>query len=209
VRRNLKLWTGVFAELDAHPERLRAAGSLEAGGSTEFQYNREEMFSRLRQPVERRLGEFNTEAEAREIVDSMREAVTTAFGVNVLAVGLGAIMIAAFTTVALDVTGILTATVFAVAGWLVIPARRRMLVQELEEKIAKLSAELSTLLAAKFEEQLARYERQLLDVVQPYDQFIDAERGKLQHAVAAVAGARKEVVALEDQVAAAFPQPVA
>ncbi len=208
VRRNLKLWTGVFAELDAHTERLRAAGSLEAGGSTEFQYNREEMFAKLRQPVERRLGEFNTEAEAREIVDSMREAVTTAFGVNVLAVGLGAIMIAAFTTVALDVTGILTATVFAVAGWLVIPARRRMLVQELEVKIAKLSTELSSLLGVKFEEQLARYEGQLLDVVQPYERFIGAERAKLEQAVAALGGARREVVALEDQVAAAFPAPV-
>ncbi|MEO7367922.1 MAG: dynamin family protein, partial [Gemmatimonadaceae bacterium] len=51
VQRNLKLWTTVFAELDAHTARLRAAGALAAHGDTEFQYNREELFARLREPI--------------------------------------------------------------------------------------------------------------------------------------------------------------
>ena len=206
VRRNLKLWTAVFMELDAHTARLRASGALAAHSDTEFQYNREELFARLRQPVERRLGEFNAEAEARSVVESMREAVTAAFGVNVLAVGLGAIMLAVFTTVALDVTGVLTATMFAIAGWLIIPARRRQLVRDLEEKIAKLSTDLSALLAAKFQEQLARYEQQLLEVIQPYERFLDTERVKLQQALAQLGGARQEVAALEQQIGAAFPE---
>ena len=61
--RNLKLWTAVFAELDAHTARLRASGALAAHADTEFHYNREELFARLRQPVERRLEDFNAEAE--------------------------------------------------------------------------------------------------------------------------------------------------
>lgn len=206
VQRNLKLWTAVFAELDAHTARLRASGALAAHGDSEFQYNREELFARLRQPVERRLGEFNAEAEAREVVESMREAVTTAFGVNVLAVGLGALFLAVFTTVALDVTGILTATMFAIAGWLIIPARRKQLIQDLETKIERLSADLSTLLAAKFQEQLGRYEQQLLEVVLPYERFIETERAKLQQALESVGVARREVDALEGRISAAFPE---
>ena len=204
VRRNLKLWTAVFAELDAHTARLRASGALAAHGDTEFQYNREELFTRLRQPIERRLGDFNAEAEAREVVESMREAVTHAFGVNVLALGLGAVLVAVFTTAALDVTGVLTATFFAIAGWFIIPARRRQLIRDLEEKIAKLGADLSALLSTKFQEQLARYEQQLLEVIQPYERFLETERAKLERAHDELAGARREVDALEQRIAKAF-----
>jgi hypothetical protein len=204
VQRNLKLWTAVFAELDAHTARLRASGALAAQGDTEFQYDREDLFGRLRQPVERRVGEFSAETEARSVVESMREAVAQAFGVNVLAVGLGAVFIAVFTTVALDVTGVVTAALFAVAGWLIIPARRRRLIRELEAKIAKLSADLSALLAAKFEEQLARYEQQLLEVLRPYERFLESEAGKLDAALRGVAAAQLEVDAMERRVTAAF-----
>jgi hypothetical protein len=206
VRRNLKLWTTVFAELDAHTARLRASGALAAHGDTEFQYNREELFTRLRQPIERRLGDFNAEAEAREVVESMREAVTHAFGVNVLALGLGAVLVAVFTTAALDVTGVLTATLFAIAGWFIIPARRRQLIRDLEEKIAKLGADLSALLSAKFQEQLARYEQQLLEVIQPYERFLETERAKLERAHEELAGAGREVDALEQRIATTFAQ---
>jgi hypothetical protein len=206
VRRNLKLWTAVFAELDAHTARLRASGALAAHGDTEFQYNREELFTRLRQPVERRLGDFNAEAEAREVVESMREAVTHAFGVNVLALGLGAVLVAVFTTAALDVTGVLTATLFAIAGWFIIPARRRQLIRDLEEKIAKLGADLSALLSAKFQEQLARYEQQLLEVIQPYERFLETERAKLERANEELAGASREVDALEQRIGSTFAE---
>jgi hypothetical protein len=205
VKRNLKLWTAVFQELDAHTARLRASGALSAHGSTEFQYNREELFDRLRQPVERRLNEFNAEAEARGIVESMREAVTHAFGINVLAVGLGAVVVAVFTTAALDVTGVLTATLFAVAGWLLIPARRKRLVRELEAKIAKLSADLSALLASKFDEQLKRYEAEMLDVIQPYERFLAAEREKLERGITEIGGALQETATLERRVIETFP----
>jgi GTP-binding protein EngB required for normal cell division len=206
VRRNLKLWTAVFAELDAHTARLRASGALAAHADTEFQYNREELFNRLRQPVERRLGDFNAEAEAREVVESMREAVTRAFGVNVLALGLGAVLVAVFTTAALDVTGVLTATLFAVAGWLIIPARRRQLIQDLETKIAKLGADLSALLSAKFQEQLQRYEQQLLEVIQPYERFLGTEGAKLERAAGELDAAQREVDALERRIGATFGQ---
>ena len=206
VQRNLKLWSSVFAELDAHTARLRESGALAPHGDTEFQYNREELFARLREPVERRLGEFDTEREARQIVDSVKEAVTTALGVNVLAIGLGGILVAAFTTAALDVTGVLTATVFAIAGWLLIPARRRKLIKEFETKIAQLNEDLAVLLRAKFEDQLTRYERQLLEVVAPYERFLETERTKLESGVAELREAEREVASLEQRVAETFPE---
>jgi small GTP-binding protein len=206
VDRNLKLWRTVFRELDAHTARLRESGALAPHGDTEFQYNREELFTRLREPVERRLDEFDTEREAREIVTSVKEAVMSAFGVNVLAIGLGGIFIAVFTTAALDFTGVLTATLFAIAGWMIIPARRRHLIKEFEAKISKLNDDLAALLRAKFEEQLTRYERQLLEVVAPYERFLETERAKLEGGLESLRGAEKEVTALERRVMETFPE---
>jgi hypothetical protein len=206
VQRNLKLWRTVFAELDAHTARLRESGALAPHGDTEFHYNREELFARLREPVERRLDEFDTEREAQQIVTSVKEAVMTAFGVNVLAIGLGGIFIAAFTTAALDFTGVLTATIFAIAGWLIIPARRRQLVKEFEEKISQLNEDLAALLRTKFEEQLGRYEAQLLEVVAPYERFLETERAKLESGLSALRDAENEVASLEKRVIATFPE---
>jgi small GTP-binding protein len=206
VDRNLRLWRAVFSELDAHTARLRASGALAPAGDTEFHYNREELFTRLREPVERRLDEFDTEREAREIVTSVKEAVMSAFGVNVLAIGLGGIFLAVFTTAALDFTGILTATLFAIAGWMIIPARRRHLVKEFEEKISKLNEDLAALLKTKFEEQLTRYERQLLEVVAPYERFLETERTKLETGLGSLHAAQREVGSLEHRVHETFPE---
>ena len=129
----------------------------------------------------------------------------TAFGVNVLAIGLGGIFIAAVTTAALDVTGVLTATLFAIAGWMIIPARRRHLVKEFEAKISKLNEDLAALLRAKFEEQLTRYERQLLEVVAPYERFLETERTRLESGVGALRAAQGQVAALEARVMETFP----
>jgi small GTP-binding protein len=206
VQRNLRLWSSVFAELDAHTERLRASGALAPHGDTEFQYNREELFARLREPVERRLSEFDTEDEARGIVDSVKAAVAQTFGVNVLALGLGALFITVFTTAALDVTGVLTATIFAIAGWLIIPARRRQLISNFETKIAKLNEDLAALLRAKFEEQLSRYEQQLLEVIAPYERFLETERVRLDAGIAELRAAEGEVTSLERRVNETFPE---
>ena len=206
VQRNLRLWSSVFAELDAHTARLRESGALAAHGDTEFQYNREELFAKLREPVERRLSEFDTEKEAREITDSVKAAVAQAFGVNVLAIGLGALFLTAFTTAALDVTGILTATIFAIAGWLIVPARRRHLISEFETKISKLNEDLAVLIRAKFEEQLQRYEQQLLEVIAPYERFLETERARLDTGLSELRGADQEVSALEKRVDETFPE---
>jgi hypothetical protein len=208
VQRNLKLWSTVFAELDAHTARLRASGALAPHGDTTFQYNREELFARLREPVEKRLGEFDSDREAREIVESVKAAVAQAFGVNVLAFGLGALFITVFTTAALDVTGILTATIFAIAGWLIIPARRRQLISDFETKIAKLNEDLAALLKSKFEEQLSRYEQQLLEVISPYERFLDTERTRLEAGLGELRTADNEVNVLERRVNETFPETI-
>ena len=207
VRNNMKLWNAAVVSLQEHTARLRQKGALAPEGGAEFAYNREELFTRLRQPIEGRLERFDTDREAREIVAAVKESVAQTFGVEVLALGLGAVLVTIFTTAALDVSGVLTATVLALAGWLILPARRRKLVRALEEKVATLNADLAALLSASFREQLGRYERQMLEVIEPYERFLTTEGEKVERALAELRAAEQEVATLERRVDAALPEP--
>lgn len=204
VRNNLKLWNSALAELEAHGERLRAEGALAPRTGSEFQYNREELFDRLRAPVETRLLQFDADREARRIVEAVNASIAQTFGVEVLALGLGAVLVAVFTTAVLDVSGVLSATLLALAGWLILPARRRKLVRDLEETIAKLNADLSTLLSHSFRDQLDRYAQQLQEVVGPYGRFLETEREKLERAGAELGDVTTRLAALERRIEAAF-----
>ena len=137
---------------------------------------------------------------------AVKESVAQTFGVEVLAVGLGALFMAIFTSVALDLSGVLTATLVALAGWLILPARRRKLIRQLEEKVAKLNADLAALLSTSFKEQLGRYERQMLEVIEPYERFLRTEREKLERALGELRGAEQEVARLEQRVGEMFPE---
>ena len=208
VRNNMKLWNAAFTEVQAHTERLREKGALAPQGGSEFNYNREELFARLRAPVENRLGQFDTEREAREIVAVVKDSLAQTFGVNVLAVGLGAVLVTIFTTAALDLTGIVTATVLAVAGWLILPARRRKLIQQLHDTIARLNSDLSALLSANFEQQLKQYERQMLEVIEPYERFLATERARVEKGAAELRAAEERIGALEVRIEDEFPAGV-
>ena len=205
VRNNMKLWNAAFAELQAHTERLREKGALASAGNEDFHYNREELFARLRAPVENRLGQFDAEREASDIVAAVKESLAQTFGVNVLAVGLGAVLVAIFTTAALDLSGIVTATLLAVAGWLILPARRRKLARQLEETIARLNADLAGLLSSNFEEQLTQYERQMLEVIEPYERFLATEGAKVERAIAELRAAEGKVAEIESRIDTLFP----
>ena len=207
VRNNMKLWNAALGELQAHTERLRKKGALAPEGDTAFHYNRDELFSRLRQPVEQRLGQFDVDGEARQIVAAVKESVTQTFGVEALAVGLGSVLVAIFTTAALDLSGVLAATLLGLAGFLILPARRRKLIRDLEAAIAKLNADLAELLSSSFREQLGRYERQMLEVIEPYERFLETEDVKLEQALLEFRSSAQELDVVAQRVAEAFPEP--
>ncbi|MBA2564620.1 MAG: dynamin family protein [Gemmatimonadetes bacterium] len=209
VRNNLKLWNSALAELEAHGERLREQGALAPHAGTEFVYNREELFTRMRNPIENRLQQFDADSEARGIVDAVNTSIAQTFGVEMVAAGLGALVVFVIASKVADVTGILTATLLAVAGLLVLPARRRKLQRDLEANIARLNADLTELLRTNFGEQLGRYEQQLLEVVQPYERFLETERVKLERALAELRRAQGEIADVERRVDEAFPDEAA
>ena len=89
---------------------------------------------------------------------------------------------------------------------MIIPARRRQLISDFEKKISKLNDDLAVLIRAKFEEQLTRYEQQLLEVIAPYERFLETERGRLEKGLGRLRESDSEVNAIESRIAATFPE---
>ena len=208
VQRNLRLWSGVFAELDAHTERLRASGALAPHGDTEFQYNREELFARLREPVERRLNEFDTEDEARGIVDSVKAGGGADVRRERARGGARRVIhrrvhdCGARCNRRADCDDIRHRRM-AHHSRTASPAHPRV---RNEDREARTRISLRCF-AAKFEEQLSRYEQQLLEVIPPYERFLETEREKLDRARTELESASREVDALEQQIATTFSTP--
>ena len=147
-----------------------------------------------------------TKNAIQELVAAVKESLAQTFGVNVIAVGLGALLVTIFTTAALDLSGVVTATLLAVAGWLILPARRRKLGRQLQQTIARLNNDLATLLSRNFEEQLAQYERHMLEVIEPYERFLKTEAEKVERAHVTLRATEGKVGELERRIDQAMPE---
>ena len=167
VRQNLTMWEKADGMLQQRRGALREAAGRTRFISPEYVYNREEMFSKLAQPVRRRLAVLDPRQEAESIVAAVNAAIAKTFGVQALVIGLGAVLTAGFTSLGLDVTGTAGATLLAATGLYILPQRRARLKRELAGRVETLRAELGQTLEVRFQEQLRDYVQLLRDAFTP------------------------------------------
>jgi hypothetical protein len=66
--------------------------------------------------------------------------------------------------------------------------------------------DLAALLSTNFEEQLRLYERQMLEVIEPYERFLEAERKKVEQGVTELRAIDGRISALEGRIEEMFPE---
>ena len=196
VRQNLAMWEKADAMLRQRREALRDAAGRARFVSPQYVYNREEIFTRLAQPVRRRLDRFDAQQEADEIVAAVNAALARTFGVQAVVIGLGAVLTAAFTTLGLDVTGTVGMTLLVTSGLFILPQRRARLKRELAGKVETLRAELEQTLAARFREQLRDYVEHLRETFAPELESARAQAARLRSAGASLKERQAECAAL-------------
>jgi hypothetical protein len=96
------------------------------------------------------------------------------------AIGLGALITILATTAAVDVTGIIAASVVAALGLFVIPARKRAAKKEMMERVAALRIQLTGALTTQFEKELNKSLQRINEAIAPYTRFVRAEQTKLE-----------------------------
>ena len=196
VRQNLAMWEKADGLLRQRREALRDAAGRTRFVSPQYVYNREEIFTRLAQPVRRRLALFDAQREADEVVAAVNAAIAKTFGVQAVVIGLGAALTAAFTTLGLDVTGTVGATLLVASGLFILPQRRARLKRELAGKVETLRVELAQTLEARFQEQLRDYVEQLRETFAPELESTKAQVLRLRNAGETLEARQAECAAL-------------
>lgn len=178
VNADLNQWQAVMAHLEERRQEYKTQIVGNVGSS--FRYDREHLIDSVGRGAQRVVDTYDKSVEARTIAEDAQRAVAESALVEAGALGLGALVTALATTAAADVTGILAASVVAILGFFVIPARRAGAKQTMSETIIELRTKLMTSLTGQFEKELGRSLQRINDAVAPYTRFVRGERAKLE-----------------------------
>ena len=178
VDADLRQWLAVTEHLAerrrTHQDRI--VGDVGADG---FHYDRERLMESVGREAQCVVESYDKTREAEAIAEGAQLAVAASAAIEIGAIGLGTLITILATTMTADVTGVLLASLVAVLGLFVIPARRRQAKAEMSVKIAALREQLIHSLRSQFELEIERSLQHINEAIAPYTRFVRAERGRL------------------------------
>ena len=199
VDADLQQWKTITNYLTER-EREHKKHIIGEGINTDFVYDRSRLLNAIGKEAERVVNSYDKHREAGQIAENARNAVTASMAVEIGAVGLGALITVLASTVAADVTGIITAGVVAALGLFIVPAKRRMAKKELHEKLAALRIKLVKSLADEFEKEIRQSQQRIDDAISPYTRFIRAELNAIEKAQVNLHEARTSIHELQNEI---------
>jgi hypothetical protein len=130
----------------------------------------------------------------------VRNAVATVAVAEAGAVGLGALVVAAASTVAVDVTGILAASLLAGLGLFVLPNKRRQAKRDFHAKAEELEQRLIEVMREQFEHELARSIDRVRETISPYTRFVRTQFDHLEQMRAQLKAVDDDLRALRHRI---------
>jgi small GTP-binding protein len=177
--RELRLWQQIVDILNRRRQAGVDEGMLGQVGR-EFSSSRRELIGSVARAARDVVEKYDERTQASELASSMREAVTQTGLVAASGVALGAAIALLAGTAAMDVTGVLAASVIAGLGLFIIPRRKKVAAREFHRRSAELRSQLRVGVEEQFTGALARSLERIRDTIAPYVRFVRAELGKLQ-----------------------------
>jgi GTP-binding protein EngB required for normal cell division len=210
VEQDLRTWESINGYLDRR-RLMTYEGQMVGEVSSQFRYDRKALLDsvtgRAREEVER----YDPDRAAYDLSLSVRNAVAQVAVAEAGAIGLGALVVAAASTVAVDVTGILAASVLAGIGLFILPRRRRQAREEFRRRSNELESRLITVMSEQFGIELERSVQRIESALAPYSRFVrdqharlTATRMDLEAIMAELRGLRIQVTG-EEKPEAALP----
>jgi len=178
LRHALKLW---HRTLNSFAEQLRT-GALKSltGASSEFVYNREEVFNSIMRETRRRIEGFDVHDEARRILEQARGAASAFLGLEAVAVGVGAVAVALASAAALDVTGgFIAAGIFAALGLVFLPHQKRKAISEFTARVEGLRRDLKAAISTQLDREIEAVLAKVGGSATPYVDLVECERANV------------------------------
>lgn len=180
VKENLKLWNSTVEEFHRRTELDSSTPDLVGRVGREFAYNRDEVYNRIRGEAERRMNTYNVAIESRKLIDSAMQAVFQSVGLGAGALGLGYLVTSAFSSVAIDVTGLTAATMLLVTSFLILPYKRSKAKTDFRQRIEQLRTQLQEALARESGNEIQRMIQHISSAFEPYRRFFSSETRKIE-----------------------------
>lgn len=158
-------------------ERITERGESMPGirGSSVSLDERSSVLVRLRGAIDELSDQLDREVAVEIGMKHVQTAVKTALAIEVSAVGVGAALTIAATTLATDILGLLAALWVAVAGFAVLPYYRNKSRDEFSRKLAAVEDTLTQSLEKSLREEVSGLARRMTGVVQPLRAFDQAK----------------------------------
>jgi small GTP-binding protein len=199
VESDLQQWKAVTSYL-ADRQREHKDNLIGEGIDTNFTYDRNRLLDAIGGEAEHVVKSYDKRAEASAIAENAKNAVAASAAVEVGAIGLGTLVTVLASTMAVDVTGILAASVVAALGFFIIPAKRRKAKTELHEKLVDLRTELVDSLKVEFEKEIDHSLERIEEAITPYTRFIRSETAHTEKVQEELKAAQLEINQIRAQV---------
>ena len=180
VEQDLRTWKAVTDYIDRRRLTKYEDEMIgEVGG--QFRYDRRALLETVSRRAQEEVDRYDPSTEAHELSLSVRGAVAQVAMAEAGALGLGALVVAAASTLAFDVTGILLASFVAGLGLFILPQKKRRAREEFRERAEQLERNLIEVMRDQFEQELSRSVDHIREAIAPYTRFVRTEYDKLSH----------------------------
>jgi len=178
TKRNLKVWEDTLGYFSASVDQKKLEGKVIGKIQPHFEYNRDELFERIRTSAREGIREFDQEGQVRKLLGSIGSALRASLGISAVGLGGGAVAVL-LGGVWVDVTGIAAGIAVLGLSTLVLPARRGGLKRGISKSLSDLRETLRTSLRSHLEGEAQAAVERVREVLKPYMDYCDRSRTSL------------------------------
>lgn len=149
--------------------------------TTGFSYDRSLLIDTVRSEIDKRRKQIDPSLLGGNLVDSARTAIASVLGVQVGSLAIGAAIISAFSSIIVDITGIITTIALVATAFAILPRKRRNAMREFSSKVDTLTGELNSSISSQLERDLDGIKLQILDSMIPLKNFYKMQEAKLHN----------------------------